>query len=91
MAQIQQGGTPVNMSSSAAISLCAGTLIGWHVNSTSGGTIVIRNGGASGTALNAATASPVGFTCFPASITSASGAYATLSGTIDVTFFFAAG
>lgn len=91
MSQIQQSGTPVNLSASGAISLCRGSLLGYHVNSTSGGTIVIKNGGSSGTALNAAVAPGVGFTAFPAYITSASGAYATLSGTIDVTFFFAAG
>ena len=91
MAQIQQSGTPVNLSSSGAISATTGSLIGWHVNSTSGGTIVINDGGSSGTALNAATASPQGWTTFPAYITSSDGAYATISGTIDVTFFFAAG
>ena len=91
MAQLQQSGTPVNLSSSGAISLAPGTLLGWHTNSTSGGTIVIRNGGSAGTALNAATASLVGFTPFPAYIPAATGAYATISGTIDATFFFAAG
>jgi len=89
--QMQQSGTPINLSASGAISLCPGSMLGWHVNSTSGGTIVIRNGGSAGTALNAATASPQGWTTFPAAIPSASGAYATISGTIDVTFFFAAG
>lgn len=91
MAQVQQGGTPVNLTSSGAISLRPGTLIGYHVNTTSGGTIVLRDGGSGGTALNAAFTPGTGFQAFPAVFTSSSGAYATISGTIDVTFFFAAG
>lgn len=90
MAQIQQSGTPVNLSASGAVSLVPGSILGYHVNSTSGGTLVIRNGGtSSGTALNAAVAPGVGFTAFPAYCTS--GCYVTISGTIDVTVFFAAG
>lgn len=89
--QMQQSGTPINLSTSGAISLCAGSLIGFYVNTTSGGTIIIKNGGTSGTALNAATTPGTGWNTFPAAITSSLGAYATISGTIDVTFFFAAG
>lgn len=89
MAQIQQCGTPVNLSSSGAVSLLPGTLLGYHVNSTSGGTIVIKDGTTTaGTALNAAVTPGVGFTPFPAYCTT--GCYATIAGTIDVTFFFAA-
>ena len=89
MAQIQQSGTPVNLSASGTVSLQPGSLLGYHVNTTSGGTIVVRNGGSGGTALNAAVAPGVGFTAFPAYCPS--GCYATIAGTIDVTFFFAAG
>ena len=45
MAQVQQTGTPVNLTSSGAISLCPGSLLGYHVNTTSGGTFVVKNGG----------------------------------------------
>lgn len=90
MAQIQQTGTPVNLTSSGAISLCPGTLIGFYVNSTSSGTLVIKNGGTSGTALCGTITPAVGFHCFPAYITSTTGAYATIANTLDVTFFFAA-
>lgn len=88
-AQIQQSGTPVNLTASGTVSLAAGTLLGYHVNSTSGGSIVIRNGGSGGTALNGAVVPGVGFYAFPAYCPS--GCYATISGTINVTFFFAAG
>ena len=88
--QIAQSGTPVNLSASGAVSLVPGTILGYHCNSTSGGTLVFKNGGTTaGTALNAAVAPGVGFTPFPAYCTS--GCYVTISGTIDVTVFFAAG
>lgn len=88
MAQVQQAGTPVNLSSSGAISLQAGTMIGYHVNSTTSGTMVIRNGGASGTAVTGTITPVPGFQAFPAYFTN--GAYVTLANTIDVTFFYAA-
>lgn len=88
MAQVQQGGTPVLLSSSGAISLAAGTLVGYHVNSTSAGTIVIRDGGSGGTAVSGTITPSIGFQAFPGTFTG--GCYATISGTISVTFFFAA-
>lgn len=90
MGQVQQGGAPINLSSSGVVSLRPGTLIGYHVNTTSGGTLVIKDGTTtSGTALNAAVTPGTGFTAFPA--TCSTGCYVTISGTIDVTFFFAPG
>ena len=89
MAQIQQSGTPINLSVSGSISLAKCSLIGYHVNSTGGGTLVFRNGGSGGTALNAATTPVQGFNAFPAYCPA--GAYLTISGTIDVTVFVAAG
>lgn len=91
MSQLQQSGVPINLTSSGAISLCPGSLIGYHVNSTSGGTIVFRNGGSGGTAVSGTITPAVGFNAFPAYFSSSSGAYVTLANTIDVTFFFAAG
>jgi len=89
MAQIQQAGTPVLLSSSGAVSLSAGSLIGFYVNSTSSGTIVIRDGGSGGTAISGTITPSTGFNCFPAFCPN--GCYATLANTINVTFFFAAG
>ena len=89
MAHVQQAGEATNLSASGSISLVPGSLIGYHVNSTAGGTIVIRDGQAAGTALNAAATPSVGFNAFPAACST--GCYATIAGTIDVTFFFAAG
>ena len=89
MAIIQQSGSPINITSSGAVSLVAGNLIGFYVNSTTAGTVVVRNGGATGTAISGTITPAIGFHSFPAYCTS--GCYLTLANTIDVTAFFAAG
>ena len=92
MALIKQSGTPVLLSASGAISLCSGVLLGFYVNSTSGGTIVLTDGGAAGTAISGTITPVIGYHRFPAAITSTSGAYATIAvAAINVTFIFAAG
>ena len=89
MSQIIESGTPVNLTSSGAVSLAAGTLLGFYVNSTTAGTLVIRNGGSAGTVLSGTITPAIGFHRFPAYCTSA--CYATIGATLDVTLFFAAG
>lgn len=92
MAQVQQGGTPINTTSTRTVSVVSGTLIGFYVNSTSGGTLVLRvgaSGAATGTAITGTITPAVGFHCFPAYCPA--GLHATISGTIDITFLFAAG
>lgn len=91
MAAVQQSGVPINLSASGALTLTQGQMIGYHVNSTSGGTIVFRNGGSAGTAVSGTITPTVGFNAFPCYFNSASGGYATISGTIDVTFFVQGG
>jgi autotransporter-associated beta strand protein len=57
---------------------------------TASGTIVLRNGStASGTAITGTITPSTGFNCFPAYFTD--GAFATIGGTLDVTFIFSAG
>jgi hypothetical protein len=90
--QVQQGATPVNLTSSGTISKVDGTLIGYHVNSTSSGTIAFKVGAAgasTGTAVSGTITPSTGFNAFP--MYAPSGCYATIGGTLDVTFFFAAG
>lgn len=89
MGYVQQAGTPKNLSASGAVSLTAGVLIGYHVNSTTSGTIVLRDGSTSASTAVTGTITPsLGFQAFPAAFPN--GCYATLANTIDVTFFFAA-
>lgn len=87
MAQpVTEAGGVKNLTSSGAISTGPCNLIGFYVNSTSSGTIIIKDGGSSGTALNGTITPAVGFHRFPATI--GASAYATIGATIDVTFFF---
>ena len=88
MAQHVEAGIPINLSSSGAVSLAAGTLLGFYVNSTTAGTVVVRNGGSAGTAISGTITPAIGYHPFPAYCTS--GCYLTLAN-IDVTAFFAAG
>jgi len=87
MAQpVIQAGQYKNITSSAAVSAGAGQLIGFYVNSTTGGTIVLRDGGASGTVMSGTITPAIGFHPFPA--TFGTSLHATLANVIDVTFFF---
>ena len=92
MSQVQQGGTPINISSTNTVSIVGGTLIGYYVNSTSSGTLVLRAGSAgtsAGTAISGTITPAIGFHCFPAYCPG--GLHATIANTLNVTFFFAAG
>lgn len=89
MAAIFEGGNPKNLTASGAVSSNQGTLLGFYVHSTTSGTIVIRDGGASGTAISGTITPAVGFHRYPATI--GTSCYATLANTIDVTFFFVPG
>lgn len=92
--QTKETGTPINKTATAVISETAGGLLGFYVNSTSSGTIVLSTGGAAaattgGTAISGTITPAIGFHRFPAQITDR--LYVTVGSTIDVTFFFAAG
>lgn len=92
MSIIQQSGTPVNLTSSGTVSIVSGSLIGFYVNSTTAGTVVIEvgsDGDGNGTAVSGTITPAIGWHSFPAYCVG--GCYAVLANTIDVTFFFAAG
>ena len=90
MAYVSQAGTPINLSSSAIVSKAGGALIGYHVNSTSSGTIVFKDGTTTGSTAVTGTVTPsTGFNAFPAAFPN--GLFVTIGGTLDVTFFFDAG
>jgi len=89
MGQRTEAGAPINISSSGAISLVPGVLLGFYVNSTTAGTVVVRDGGSAGTAISGTITPAIGFHRFPAAC--GTGCYLTLANTINVTAFFAAG
>ena len=87
--QSVESGTPTNLTGSGSVSLAAGTLLGFYVNSTTAGTVVVRNGGSAGTAISGTITPAIGFHRFPAYCPA--GCYLTITNTLDVTAFFAAG
>ncbi len=82
-----EAGYPVNLSASGDICLKPCTILGFYVNSTSSGTLNIKDGGSSGTALDGTITPAIGFHRFPAACTT-SAYFTKVSGTIDLTFFF---
>ncbi len=89
MAQYVESGTPVNLTGTAVVSVASGTLLGFYVNSTTSGTIVLRVGGASGAVICGTITPAIGWNRYPAYCPG--GLHATIGGTLDVTFSFAAG
>jgi hypothetical protein len=78
-------GAAKNMTATGTVKAVSGQLIGFYVNSTSSGTVVLRDGGASGTALCGTITPAVGFHRFPAVFQT--DLHFTEGNTIDITFF----
>jgi len=77
-----------NITATGAVSTGACQLIGFYVNNTTIGTLVLRDGGASGTVMSGTITPAIGFHRFPANV--GVSLYATIAGTaLDVTFFYA--
>lgn len=88
-APVTESGDAKNITATASICTENCTLLGFYVNSTVAGTLVIRRGvggSSSGTAISGTITPAVGFHPFPADCPG--GAHATVGGTLDVTFFF---
>jgi len=87
-APIIEGYNSVNITSTAAITTKPCIMGGFTVNSTNAGTIVFRDGGASGTAISGTITPAAGlFHRFPAQI--GTSLHAIIAGTaLDVTIFY---
>lgn len=81
-----ESGSVKNITATGTVCPTACDLIGFYVNSTTSGTLVLRDGGASGTVLDGTITPAIGFHRFPASCKGA--LHATIANTLDVTFFF---
>lgn len=64
-------------------------LMGFYVNNTSSGTLILKKGGSSGTALGGTITPAIGFHAYPALCPG--GLHATIANTLDVTFFVVTG
>lgn len=79
-------GGAINKTATASVWANPGRLIGFYVNSTNVGTLVLKDGGSSGTVLSGTITPAIGFHRFPASF--ATSLHATIGGSaLDVTFF----
>ncbi len=86
---VYEAGNPINLTATAVVQAAGGALLGFYVNSTSSGTIVLRNDGASGNAISGTITPAVGWHSFPASF--GANLHATIGGTLNVTFFVVPG
>ena len=80
-------GKAVNITGTAAVTPGPCQLLGFYVNSTSSGTVVFRDGGASGTVLNGAITPAIGWREFPADI--GTSLHCTIANAINITLFVA--
>jgi len=77
-----------NITATGAVSTGACQLIGFYVNTTSAGTLVLRDGGSGGTVMSGTITPAIGFHRYPANV--GVSLYATIGGSsLDVTFFYA--
>jgi hypothetical protein len=84
---IVESGSYKNITGTGAVTPAPCQLLGFYVNSTTSGTLVLRDGGSGGTVLNGLITPAIGFHRYPATI--GASLHATIGGTMDVTFFFA--
>jgi hypothetical protein len=76
----------VNITATAQLALGAKRLKGFYVNSTSSGTLVLKEGDTNGVAITGTITPAIGWHDFPVSVTN--GLHATIASTLNVTFIF---
>jgi hypothetical protein len=86
---VAECGAYKNITATGAVTSGPCQLIGFYVNNTSSGTLVLKDGGSGGTVMSGTITPAIGFHPFPANV--GTSLHATEGGTLDVTFFFAAG
>jgi hypothetical protein len=87
---VAEVGAYKNMTATGDVTTGPCQLLGFYVNSTTVGTVVLKDGGSSGTVMSGTITPAIGFHPFPANV--GTSLHATIAGTaLNVTFFFAAG
>ena len=89
MAIMAEVGNTYNRTTTGDVTTADCVLLGFYVNSTTAGTVVLRKGGSGGTVLDGTITPAIGFHRFPA--TAKGGLHVTVANTIDVTFFVVEG
>jgi hypothetical protein len=87
---VAEVGAYKNMTATGDVTTGPCQLLGFYVNSTTVGTVVLKDGGSGGTVMSGTITPAIGFHPFPANV--GTSLHATVAGTaLNVTFFFAAG
>jgi hypothetical protein len=84
--RINAAGKPVNVTASGIVFSQACVVLGVLINSTSSGTLVLRNGTLSGSTAVTGTITPAAGQFIPLYMEFSGGMYCTVANTIDVTF-----
>ena len=84
---VVEAGNYKNTTSTVQVTSRGGSLLGFYVNSTTGGTIVFKDGTGSGTAISGTITPAIGFHRYPATYGTA-GLHVTIANTLDVTIFY---
>lgn len=79
-------GAPIVISATGLVTTGSSRLVGFFCNSTTSGTLVLRDGGASGTAVSG-TITPAAGTYYPFPASLGTNLHVTVANTINVTFF----
>ena len=79
-------GSYKNRTDTGNVSTGACSLNGFYVNSTTGGTLILKDGGSGGTAITGTITPAIGWHFLP--ISTGSTLHATVANTLDVTFSF---
>lgn len=83
---VAQTAKPVNRTTTGDITTTPGKLLGFYVNNTAAGTLVLRDGGSGGTVISGTITPAIGWHAFPAESQTLLGFHATIAN-LDVTFF----
>ena len=83
-----EAGNYKNITATGAVTANPGVLLGFYVNSTTTGTLVLRDGGSGGTVMCGTITPAIGYHRFPAGFGKSGGLHATIANTLDVTFFY---
>ncbi len=86
MQAVIESATSRNITATGNVTTANTALMGFYVNSTSSGTLQLRQGGSGGTLLGGTITPTAGYHPYPCACTG--GLHVTVGGTIDVTFFF---
>ena len=78
-------GFAINLTATATVAAVPGQLLGFYVNSTTSGTVVLRDGGAAGRVLCGTITPAIGYHRFPASL--GAGLRFVIANTLNVTLF----